>query len=80
MRLIGTVPHEKLLISVFKSNFKIIIKFEIGPFEQSYKFVETATLQDFEDAAKLVDNEWIQEVFRIFDQMNVQYKSIASNL
>ena len=33
MRLLGTVPHQNALISVFKSNNKISIKIEVGPFE-----------------------------------------------
>jgi len=80
MRLIGQIPHPKLLISVFKSNQKIIFKFEIGPFEQTYKFLETEQLNDLTSASVLVTEEWITDVFATFDEMNLHYKKISALL
>ncbi|MBK7232615.1 MAG: hypothetical protein IPH93_10215 [Saprospiraceae bacterium] len=80
MRLIGQIPHPKLLISVFKSNQKIIFKFEIGPFEQTYKFLETEQLNDLASATVLVTEEWITNVFATFDEMNQHYKKISALL
>ncbi len=80
MRLIGQIPHPSLLISVFKSNNKFILKFEVGPFEQTYKILETDQLNDFEGVRRLVTEECIAEVFRIFDSMNHHYKKLNSGL
>ncbi|MBK9272680.1 MAG: hypothetical protein IPM48_13915 [Saprospiraceae bacterium] len=80
MRLLGQVPHANLIISIFKSNQKIIIKFEIGPFEQTYKFLETSQLADFDSASKLINEEWIKDVFTIFDSMNHKYKQISTQI
>lgn len=76
MRLLGQIPHPQLLISVFKSNEKIILKFEIGPFEQTYKFLETELIYNTESIASLVNEELIKKVFGIFDEMNKNYKAI----
>jgi hypothetical protein len=80
MRLIGQIPHPTLIISVFKSNNKYILKFEVGPFEQTYKFLETDRLNDFEGIRQLVTEDCLSEVFRIFDTMNIHYKNLNSNL
>ncbi|MBK6861255.1 MAG: hypothetical protein IPK91_01235 [Saprospiraceae bacterium] len=74
MRILGQIPHPELLITVFKSGNKLIIKFEIGPFEQTYKFLETDKLSNFEDAVKLVTETWIQDVYQLFNSMNATYK------
>ncbi|MEP7195640.1 MAG: hypothetical protein ABI851_03925 [Saprospiraceae bacterium] len=76
MRLLGQIPHPNLLISVFKSNEKIILKFEIGPFEQTYKFLETELIYDADSISKIIDENFITKVFQIFDQMNINYKTI----
>ncbi|MEO6189510.1 MAG: hypothetical protein ABIO44_03170 [Saprospiraceae bacterium] len=76
MRLLGNIPHPQLLISVFRSNTKIILKFEIGPFEQVYKFLETELIYDAASISKLIDETMLSKVFEIFDEMNVNYKSI----
>lgn len=78
MRILGQIPHPELLITVFKSGNKLIIKFEIGPFEQTYKFLETDKFSNFEDAVKLVSDTWIQDVYQLFNSMNQTYK-IRSN-
>ncbi len=76
MRLLGQIPHPDYLISVFKSNNKIILKFEIGPFEQTYKFLETELIHDANSVSKLIDEGILQSVKNIFDQMNTNYQNL----
>jgi hypothetical protein len=49
MRIIGTIPHPEMRISIFNMNQKYILKLEWGPLEQSYKWEEYdfANLEDF---------------------------------
>lgn len=49
MRIIQTIEHPKMRISIFQMNQKFILKFEFGPLEQSYKFDELdfAGVEDF---------------------------------
>jgi hypothetical protein len=80
MRILGQIPHPELIIQVFKSGNKFILKFEAGPFEQSYKFMETERLSSFEDFKTIVTEELIREIYSIFDQMNTRYILISSKL
>ena len=76
MRILGQIPHPQLMISVFKSNNKFILKFEIGPFEQSYKFLESSEIDSLEAIQKIVTEEFIAKVFSVFDQMNESYRKL----
>ncbi len=80
MRILGQIPHPDLLITVFKSGNKYILKFEVGPFEQTYKFMEGDRLASFEDVQKLVTEELIKEIFQVFDQMNSRYQLMTKRL
>ena len=37
MRIIETIPHPQLRISIFSMNDKYLVKIEAGPYEQVYK-------------------------------------------
>lgn len=77
MRILGQIPHPHLLINVFKSNNKFLLKFELGPFEQVYKFIESDSIYDLSTVSKLVTDESLKSVFSIFDQMNLNYRSMC---
>ncbi len=49
MRILTTIPHSKMRISVFGMNNKYILKLEFGPLEQAFKWDEYdfANLEDF---------------------------------
>ncbi|MFN8332281.1 MAG: hypothetical protein U0T81_13875 [Saprospiraceae bacterium] len=55
---------------------KFILKFEAGPFEQVYKFMESEKFCDADSIRALVTQEVLKEVFSIFDQMNQNYQKI----
>ena len=38
MRIIDTIPHKSMTISIFQMNDKYQVKFEAGPMEQIFKF------------------------------------------
>ena len=40
MRIIDTIAHPIMRISIFQMNQKYIVKFELGTLEQSFKFSE----------------------------------------
>ena len=76
MRIIGTIPHPGFKISAFKNENKFIIKVEAGPFEQSYKFLESDEIHSFESLLKQWTKLQDTELIRVFDQMNYNYKII----
>lgn len=57
MRIIQTIEHPKMRISLFQMNQKYILKFEYGPLEQAYKFDELsfAGQEDFINQVKASD-------------------------
>jgi hypothetical protein len=75
MRMLAQYTQDGLLISIMKTNDKFILKFEIGPFEQVYKFFESETIFDVDSLRKLIDANFISKVFETFEQMNSAYKS-----
>ncbi len=75
MRMLDQYSQDGLLISIMKTNDKFILKFEIGPFEQVYKFFESETIFDVDSLKKLIDANFISKVFETFEQMNSAYKS-----
>ena len=77
MRMLTQYSQDGLLISIMKANDKFILKFEIGPFEQVYKFLESEIISDTDSLRKLVDDSFVSKVFEIFDQMNTTYKSAS---
>lgn len=38
MRIIDSIPHESMTISIFQMNDKYQVRFEAGPMEQLFKF------------------------------------------
>jgi hypothetical protein len=41
MRIIDTIPHPQLKISIFQMNGKYLVKFEAGSYEQTFKVDES---------------------------------------
>jgi len=69
MRIIGTIPHPEMRISIFNMNQKYILKLEWGPLEQSYKWEEYdfANLEDF--IAKVNASNLLTSSLERFKQM-----------
>ncbi len=61
MRIIDTIPHSEMRISIFQMNNKYILKLEWGPLEQSYKwdeydFTDLADFKNKVQGAALIEN------------------------
>jgi hypothetical protein len=79
MRIIETIPHPSITISIFQMNDKYIVKFEAGPMEQSFKF-KSEDAGGLDGLKKKIDKEFIDEVFKRFLQMKEQLsKSLSRN-
>lgn len=68
---------QDIRISIFEWNQKYLIKYEMGPFEQTYKI----SLWDVSDLAeleiKVTDIETLKEVSRIFKEMALIQKNLS---
>lgn len=75
MRIIDTIPHPSITISIFQMNDKFIVKFEAGPMEQVFKF-DNADVKGLENLKKMITPEFIEEVRKRFNEMFLQMKAL----
>ena len=73
MRIVSTIPHPSMRISVFHMNEKYMVKFEAGPMEQTYKF-EQGEVKGPEEIEKIMDEEFIKKVLAHFNTMFLSFK------
>jgi hypothetical protein len=62
MRIIGTIDHPTLKISVFKNEGRTSVKFENSGYEIACKFGDDDRFQTAEDIAKLLDEPFLAAV------------------
>ena len=74
MRIIDSIPHPSISISIFQMNDKYIVKFEAGPMEQAFKFY-TEDVKSVERLKILINEEFIEKVRLRFNEMFLQIKA-----
>ena len=74
MRIIDSIPHPSLQISIFQMNDKYIVKFEAGMMEQAFKF-NVNEVKDTASLKKIVNPDFIETVRKRFNEMYLQYKA-----
>ena len=73
MRIIDSIPHPSISISIFQMNDKFIVKFEAGPMEQAFKFY-TEDVKSVERLKDLINDAFIETVRLRFNDMFMQMK------
>jgi hypothetical protein len=73
MRIIDSIPHPSISISIFQMNDKYIVKFEAGPMEQAFKFY-TEDVKSVVGLKKLINDNFIETVRLRFNEMFMQMK------
>jgi hypothetical protein len=69
MRVIDTITHPSCRISIFQMNNKYLVKFEIGSYEQTYKF-DQEDYNSLEELKAKINTEFVDKVIDIFRQMH----------
>lgn len=77
MRILETIPHPSITISIFQMNEKFIVKFEAGPMEQAFKF-DNVDVKGVENLKKLITPEFIETVRKRFNEMFLQMKDLKT--
>lgn len=77
MRIVDSIPHESMSISIFQMNDKYIVKFEAGPMEQAFKF-HTDQVKSLDNLKKLISPEFIETTRGRFNEMFLQMKAVIS--
>jgi hypothetical protein len=78
MRIIDSIPHPSMSISIFQMNDKFIVKFEAGPMEQAFKFY-TEDVKSVEGLKKLINEDFIETVRVRFNEMFMQMKNAQAS-
>ena len=77
MRIIDSIPHPSISISIFQMNDKYIVKFEAGPMEQAFKFY-TEDVKSVERLKSMINDVFIEKVRARFNEMFLQLKEAQS--
>lgn len=78
MRIIDSIPHPTMSISIFQMNDKYIVKFEAGPMEQAFKFI-TTDVGSLDKLKRLINDDFIHSVYHRFNDMFNQMKETMKN-
>jgi hypothetical protein len=73
MRVIATIPHPKISISIFSMNDKYQIQFVAGPMEQIFKIAHSE-INGIEGIKKMLDEEFMQKITERFNEMFLSFK------
>jgi hypothetical protein len=78
MRVIATIPHPKIAISIFSMNDKYQIQFVAGPMEQTFKIAHTEIT--VEGIRQLLDEEFMKRIMERFNEMFLSFKNAEERL
>jgi hypothetical protein len=70
MRIIGTIPHPHLKISIFKMNERISVKFENERYEQTFKLGTDERFQSVAGVEHWMDATLLEQVTAHFRAMH----------
>lgn len=75
MKTIATIPHPQMRISIFLWNNKYLVKFEAGPYEQTYK-IDDSLVEDEASFAEKITEGFISKVVDRFKEMNADFRGL----
>ena len=76
MRIIDSIPHQSMTISIFQMNDKYQVKFEAGPMEQIFKF-SIEDVRGVENLKKMMSEDFIEKTRLRFNNMFLSMKELA---
>lgn len=79
MRILGTIPHQAVKISVFYFNERYIVKLEMGLMEQTFKIRESDEIDSFVKVTSLITDEFIEQTIKRFKEMSEDIGKLFKN-
>ena len=76
MRIIDSIPHQSMTISIFQMNDKYQVKFEAGPMEQIFKF-NVEEVRGVENLKIMMSEDFIEKTRLRFNDMFLSMKELA---
>lgn len=74
MRVVDTIPHESMSITIMQMNDKYQVRFEAGPMEQIFKF-SVEEVGSLEGLKKRIDESFIATTRKRFNDMFLQLRN-----
>lgn len=75
MRIIDSIPHESMTISIFHMNDKYQVRFEAGSMEQIFKFL-VEDVKSVENLKTKINQEFIETTRKRFNEMFLQMRDM----
>lgn len=75
MRIVDSIPHESMTISIFQMNDKYMVKFEAGPMEQTFKFTQEE-MKNIDNLKSKITPDFIENTRKRFNEMFLQIRDI----
>jgi len=75
VRIIDSIPHHSMTISIFQMNDKYQVKFEAGPMEQIFKF-SVEDVKGVENLKKIINEAFIEKTRLRFNEMFMEMKAL----
>lgn len=76
MRIIDSIPHQSMTISIFQMNDKYQVKFEAGPMEQTFKF-SIEDVRGVENLKKMINEDFMEKTRLRFNDMFLSMKELS---
>lgn len=76
MRIIDSIPHQSMTISIFQMNDKYQVKFEAGPMEQIFKF-SIEDVRGVENLKKMITEDFMEKTRLRFNDMFLSMKELS---
>ena len=73
MRIVDSIPHPSITISIFEMNDKYLVKFEAAMMEQVFKYTKEEA-SNLDKLKLLITPEFIEKVRERFNEMYLQWK------
>jgi len=73
MRVVDSIPHESMSITIMQMNDKYQVRFEAGPMEQIFKF-SVEEVGNLEGLKKRIDATFITTTRKRFNEMFLQLR------
>jgi hypothetical protein len=70
MRIIGSLEHPRLKITVFSMDNRLSVKLENVLYEQIYRFRQGEGVDTLEEAKARMDTKFLEEVEQVFVRMH----------
>lgn len=79
MRVVKEMIREEVRVSIFSWNNKYILKYELGPMEQTFKLSELDVVEE-QDLDAFLEGQFFEKVKERFDEMGRSFRSQLENL